>query len=121
MAITYVDSVTCTLTGDSTDTYAAGRIVYFNGGTVEYTPTSGSLPAGILDASGVGGEPALIACQGGTILCDASGSVSAGWVGSSGDGDGKVRNVSANYAVGRAVEASVGGKIRVLVDINKLS
>lgn len=121
MAITFADNVTCLMSGTSTDTWAAGRVVYFNGSVVEYAPTSGSLPAGILFEQYVGGEIGTIVVQGGTVLCESDGTVTAGWVGAAGDGTGKLVNVTADYAVGRALGADIGTKVRVLVDINKLA
>jgi len=122
MAITMIDSVTCLMSGTSTDTWEGGRVVYWNAGnTVEYAENSGSLPAGILFTRYLGGEVGAIVGQGGTVLCETDGTVTAGWVGAADDGSGKLVNVSNLNAVGRCYSTDNGNYVRVLVDINKLS
>lgn len=117
-----IDSVTCLMSGTSTDVWEGGRVVYWNAGdTVEYAENSGSLPAGILFTRYLGGEVGAIVGQGGTVQCETDGTVTAGWVGAADDGSGKLVNVVADYAVGRCFSTDRGNFVRVLVDINKLS
>lgn len=102
----------------------AGRVVSLTGSLTGLAADATEAPLGVSAESGNAGDNITVIYLG-SVLCDASGSISIGDpVAASADGDGKVYSVagvatptgSSGWGVGVAQTAAAGGKVRIFVN-----